>query len=105
MALSEQDKYALAALLQDHKSKPGRFGSAAWVGCCPRGHILLSGVAPYPYACDTLVTTTNRDAGVVWHPCRANFFALPNQDALLAAFRLGGWDAMAEAAQAMLASS
>lgn len=106
MGLSQEEIFALGTLIHDHQGKPGRFEQANWVGWCPRGHVILSGAGRYQYPCTTLVDKNAGSLGVGadWQPCRQFYNPMPNQDTLLAAFRLGGWDAMVEAAQAMIAS-
>jgi hypothetical protein len=98
-SLSPTDAAALSALLNT-KLQVHYWDKANWIGWCPRGHLIVT-AGTWRMRCSEPVALLNGQETL----CREEYRPMPEQDALLAAFKLGGWTAVMDAARAMIASA
>lgn len=89
--LTQEQIQAIYALTYDHKGKP-MWRDAEWIGACGNGHLIVGFAAMVGHLCDEC--TPGGEGG--HHPY---YVTLPQQDTLLAAYYLGGWEAVVTAAK------
>lgn len=97
--LTDADKAALSALIYS-KSGAYYWPAARWIGVCTRGHVIVSGSVYKAHCTEVVVLPTGQN-----YPCFEQYHTLPQQDALMAAFKLGGWEALVQAATDMIGLS
>lgn len=85
--LTQEQIFALGALIHQKDNNRVVWDGATWVGVCRKGHVCASWV---PFA------------SCLEGECTEPYVELPDQDALLAAMRVGGYPAVVSAACDML---
>lgn len=97
--LTQDQIHQLGALIHTRK-QIDRWDDAAWVGCCANGHVVVAAAPLRDWPCTEDWQTEEYTVTT----CGKSYRDLPNQDALIAAFRLGGWMGMVEIAREMIGS-
>lgn len=99
--LSQEEIFALGALLHAGEKIVSRvkFEYANWIGWCARGHLIVALVPITFLRCTEPVDPLFNDGVGL---CRLAYAAMPHQEGLLSAYKLGGWEALVEAAQALI---
>lgn len=98
--LTQEQVHQLGALIHT-KKQVDRWDDASWVGSCKHGHVCVAAASLAGWMCTEDWQTEEYQVTT----CGASYKTLPNQDALVAAFRLGGWNGMVEIAREMIGSA